>query len=189
MKLTKKNEKLLKVIATETTEKGFGYAAEADCVELAKNGLVEVNTSIANDESGNVAVRCTPAGFDFLKGLEDGGVTPPEFQIASNIDMPAIARTTPVRTSKYPFERLEVGQSFFIAATEEVPNPMRSYASAVTGANKRFAEEVPGETRVNRKGNTVPLTRQTREFSMRRVADGAPWGQHGATGVAVWRVL
>ena len=185
MKLTKKNEKLLKVIATETTEKGFGYAAESDCAELAKCGLVEVNTSIALDENGRFAVRCISAGFEVVNGLG----TDSEFPVVGGIDMPTVSRHIPKRTSKYPFDQLEVGQSFFIAATEEVPNPMRSYASAVTGANKRFAEEVPGETRVNRKGNTVPLTRQTREFSMRRVADGAPWGQHGATGVAVWRVL
>lgn len=187
MKLTKKNEKLLKVIATETTEKGFGYAAEADCAELAKCGLVEVNASIALDENGRFAVRCTQAGFEIVNSL--GAEDESEFPVASGIEMPTVARHIPKRTSKYPFDQLEVGQSFFIAATEEVPNPMRSYASSVTGANKRYAEEVPGETRVNRKGNTVPLTRQTREFSMRRVGDGAPWGQHGACGVAVWRVL
>ena len=188
MKLTKKNEKLLKVIASETAEKGFGYAAEADCAELAKCGLVEVNTSIALDENGRFAVRCTAAGFEIVNSLGSES-SEPEFPVASGVDMPVVARHIPRRTSKYPFDQLEVGQSFFIAATEEIPNPMRSYASSVTGANKRYAEEVPGETRVNRKGNTVPLTRQTREFSMRRVTDGAPWGQAGATGVAVWRVL
>jgi hypothetical protein len=72
---------------------------------------------------------------------------------------------------------MEVGQSFF------VDKSAKNLASTVSSANARFAEEIAGETRVDRKGNTVPKTKQTRSFIVRSVEE------NGVKGSRIWRKL
>lgn len=111
--------------------------------------------------------------------------------IVSNVDLPDVeSRRGGARPETYPFSKMEVGQSFFIQATDEVPDPMKSYASTVASATNRYAEEIPGETRETRKGNVVPKTKPTRVFKLIRVEDGAPFGAQfaGKPGAAVKRV-
>lgn len=111
------------------------------------------------------------------------------FFIADNVPLPA-GRSAPRVSggSSYPFDALQIGQSFFIAATEDKPNVAKSMASTVTSANARHSTEIEGQTRVNRKGNIVPATYQTRQFIVRNVEDGAPWNQPGVKGAAVYRI-
>lgn len=63
----------------------------------------------------------------------------PSFKIASGIPVPTIQRGGSLvpRETIYPFNDLEVGQSFHIPATEENPNPHKSMASNVSAANRR----------------------------------------------------
>ncbi len=89
---------------------------------------------------------------------------------------------------KYPFEQLEIGQSFFVPVSEDKPNPAKSLASTVTSANDRHAYEIEGETMVNRKGETVPKKGFNKRFIVRPVEDGAAWGFAGQAGAAVWRI-
>lgn len=109
------------------------------------------------------------------------------FKIASvNVAaMPAPSRAT----AKYPFDQLEVGQSFF------VPNHLsnkgdaaKTLASTISGKNTQYSEEIPGQTRTVR-GKTLPARKQIRTFEGRRVLDGAEWGHPGEAGVAVIRTL
>ena len=83
------------------------------------------------------------------------------------------------RASIYPFDKLAVGQSFFIPATDERPDPAKSLASTVANASKRFA--VPtGETKTSaRTGKEVQVLKYTRKFTIREVEGGA----------RVWRKL
>jgi hypothetical protein len=48
-------------------------------------------------------------------------------------------KTSKTRKSKYPFDELEVEDSFFIAATEDKPQPWKSFGPQVNWAKKRFA--------------------------------------------------
>lgn len=113
----------------------------------------------------------------------------PAFVMANApIDMPAVKRGGGGRTESYPFSALENGQSFFVPATEAKPDPAKSLASTVSGANRRFSE-VTEEMRTNRRGNSVPVTVQTRKFELRKVPDGAAWGFPGVAGAGVWRTL
>jgi len=50
------------------------------------------------------------------------------------------------RGSKYPFETMEIGESFHIAATTENPQPLAAIASSITVAREKFAVEVKDET-------------------------------------------
>ena len=114
--------------------------------------------------------------------------------------------------SKYPFDKLEVGQSFHVPATVAVTDPFKAIASSVTGARRRYSEKVvvdgvvQTETvtvktftkdangkRVKRDGHYVVTgtetvnrekTRQTRDFLAAAVGADDPNG----AGARVWRV-
>jgi len=198
---------LVSVVAATLSEAGYQFVAEKDATALVKGGFVEQNKEIVSD-SGEFATRATQAGIDLANnqanvgntsdvgmGLNAGaqsGATSPSaiFAVADGITMPGITRGGR-SGGAYPFEKLELGQSFFVPATAAKPNPAKSMASTVTSANERFSEEIEGETRQNRKGKIVPATRQIREFAIRPVADGAAWGEQyaGVAGAGVWRTL
>lgn len=197
-KLNKAALELLAVIVTATQgEAGYAFASAKAAKVLVAEGLVEQNETITN-EGGDFATRATEKGIATMneqntnaESSNEGAAAPvaaSNFAVVADIPMPGASRGG--RSAEtYPFDKLEKGQSFFVAATEAKPNPAKSLASTVTSANERYAEEIPGETRVNRKGNTVPATRQIREFAVRTVADGAPWGFPGVAGAGVWRTL
>jgi hypothetical protein len=42
---------------------------------------------------------------------------------------------------KYPIERLEVGQSFFAAKSEKMPDPMKTLGSAISAAKQKYATQ------------------------------------------------
>lgn len=195
-KLNKAALELLAVIVTATQgEAGYAFASAKAAKVLVAEGLVEQNETITN-EGGDFATRATEKGIATMNeqntntGTEQASApaVASNFAVVADIPMPGASRGGR-STETYPFDKLEKGQSFFVAATEAKPNPAKSLASTVTSANERYAEEIPGETRVNRKGNTVPATRQIREFAVRTVADGAPWGFPGVAGAGVWRTL
>lgn len=194
MALTKKQQSAFASLqsAIAAAAAGFIYAQKSDVDVFVSAGLVEVNETMT-DEHGAVAVRlvqstetATPA-----EAVAAPVVAAPKFAIASGIEIPKVVRqhgSGAGRQAMYPFESMELNQSFFVAATAEKPNPAKSLASTVTSANSRFAVEIEG-TRINRKGRTVPNTKQEREFTIRAIADGAPWGFPGVKGAAVWRIL
>jgi hypothetical protein len=47
---------------------------------------------------------------------------------------------------KYPIEKLEIGQSFFVAKTERMPDPIKTMGSAITAAKAKFATQVGTES-------------------------------------------
>ncbi|QDH84431.1 hypothetical protein Axy19_034 [Achromobacter phage vB_AxyS_19-32_Axy19] len=101
--------------------------------------------------------------------------------------IPAAARAS----AKYPFEQLEVGQSFFVPnAASEKGDAAKTLASTISGANKKFSTPIEGQTKIMR-GKTVQVREPQRTFEGRRVADGAAWGEEfaGQAGVAVVRTL
>lgn len=80
-------------------------------------------------------------------------------------------------TAKYPFADLkapakdEQGKisydSFFVPATQERPDPMKTMQSAVTAANHRYSKTT-GDTRLNRKNIQVPVRKAERFFVVRK---------------------
>lgn len=171
------------VAATLDESKGFVFTSAKEHEPLAAEGLVEVNPAIAN-EAGELATRATQKGIDSLQQNEENKASAPVtaepgktekvktmFQIEDNVPVPAISGRG--RTGNtYPFEQLEVGQSFFVASTEGKPNPAKSLASTVCSATARYAEAT-GETKLNKKGEEVPVMKETRKFIVRSVDGGA----------------
>jgi len=119
---------------------------------------------------------------------ENTAAAPAAFAVESGVPIPAIKRQG-AATSIYPFDALEVGQSFFVPATDEMPNPGKSLASTVSSASKRYATE-NGTRTINRKNKEtgemepveVPAYKYDRKFMVRTVEE------NGVKGARVWRI-
>lgn len=159
----------------KATEAGsFVYtSAEAHAKALA-DGLVEVNPSMTN-EAGELATRATVKGIESMNATQTPAApaaSKPQFAIEDGIELaPVTGRGRGGET--YPFDQLKPGQSFFVPNTDEKPNVAKSLASTVSSATRRYAEEIPGQTRKDRKGNEVPALKFNRKFVVRAVEGGA----------------
>lgn len=156
------------VAATQAGNPGYLMVPTAEAQKLAADGLVELNTAMTGD--GTIATRATQKGIDSVNTNANTNPAPvgaekPKFVIEDNVSIPAISGRGRIG-SVYPFDELKVGQSFF------VPKAAKNLASTVSSANARYAEET-GETRVNRKGETVPKYKFTRQFIVRSVEGGS----------------
>lgn len=166
MKLTKAIlSAALSAIATETaSEQGFSFQPVEIAEALEKDGKVEVNRDMTN-EAGDVAVRSLAPSVAPVAAPKQKGVS--MFQIEDVAVSPS-KRSGAGRQSKYPFELLEIGQSFKIPC-EEGQTPaelLKKLQSNIAGAKDKFAEPHPTETKVNRSGETVPVKVYTRNFAV-----------------------
>ena len=158
------------------------FASPKELTWLTTQGMVETNSQIT-DEQGNIAVRATQKGIDQIMTTETTQVSTPAVKSAGNFviedgfAIPAASKRIG-KASTYPFEQMAVGQSFYVPATEDKPNPAKSLSTTVSAANRRFAEVIPGEFTTNKKGEQVPATRKTKNFLVRPTDDG---------GARVWR--
>ena len=103
------------------------------------------------------------------------------FQIENDVPVPAISGRGR-GGNVYPFDQLEVGQSFFVANSESKPNAAKSLASTVSSATARYAVPAEdGSTKTNKKSEVVPVLVETRKFVVRSVEED------GVKGARVWR--
>lgn len=175
-------EALPRIVSATQSEIGYTFCTPEIVTYLEKNGLAEGNAELTN-EHGAIACRATQKGVETAmsnKPAEETAATaapPMQFEIET-VPLPAAKRGGPgVGNTKYPFDKLEVGQSFFVPATAEKPEPWKSLASTVTSATARFDELVTNEDgspkmRTNRKGNTVQEVKHTRVFVIRKDKKG-----------------
>lgn len=134
--------------------------------QLVGKGLIESNPAMA-DANGKQPFRLTTQGLQYLMENQTSQATEtatPDFTIAS-VPMPSISRGTGA-TSKYPFDKLANGQSFFVPA-EGRKNLSKTLGSVVGSRNKKATGNV--------------------RFTTRSIEDGAPWGKPGVKGVAIFR--
>jgi hypothetical protein len=147
---------LLTFVATETRITKTPVLAPKNVVDqimLAEKDLIEVVNAIP-DGAGNVQVRITDTGaaaFDTSQApkvsVSEAGATSgvtlataSSYTVEDGFEVPPSKRGGAYRTSPYPFETMQVKQSFFIPNTEARPNVAKSMASTVSGINKRFAK-------------------------------------------------
>lgn len=184
---------LTALLTASNSEAGFGYVASKEAAALEERGLAELNREMT--EGDTIAARITDAGRELVSKQEgtaaEAKPTVQIGQIVGGVEMPAAKRAPGGRQGKFPFDQLEVGQSFFVPDVAGAEKPMsKTMASTVSTANARYAEEIPGETRLNRRTREqVPATRQTRKFELRHIEDGAAWGFPGQSGAGIWRTL
>lgn len=150
-------------------------------------GFVEVNEEVKGP-AGELAVRITEKGEASLsQSVEAPSIAKPAFEIEAGLTIPPISRVGggAGRPSVYPFDKLELGQSFFVADSQvssKSGTAIKALASTVAGANNRWSEPT-GQKRMNRKGVEVDETRAIRKFAV-RVAE-----KDSAKGARVWRIL
>ena len=165
---------------------------------LVEAGLVEINPGMI-DENGNVATRATQKGIESLDSaatVADNATSETKtataeigttqkaktmFKIENSVPVPTISGRGR-GGNVYPFDQLEVGQSFFVVNDESKPNAAKSLASTVSSATARYAvPSADGATKTNKAGETVPVMVETRKFVVRSVEE------NGVKGARVWR--
>lgn len=157
----------LAAIIAATQADSFVYTSKEEHDKLIADGLAEINTQFVN-EAGFVATRATPKGIASMTQTNSAPTVAPNvaktaFVLEDNVPMPAATgRGRLAGATKYPFDAMQVGQSFFVAV-----EPAK-LASTVSSAKARYSEDIPGETKTNRKGDTVQATRFTRNFVVRK---------------------
>jgi hypothetical protein len=129
-------------------------AGDAGLMLTMEEGLDAVNAGHAvvdtatTGEGGTAKVTLTDAG---RAELDASGNTATGFEIEDGVEMPTNA-TRRGRQGGYPFENLNIGQSFHVAPvtkdgkTETPEQVAARLQSSVSGARQRFAEEIAGET-------------------------------------------
>ena len=174
------------------------FVPESVYAPLVEAGLVEINSGMT-DENGYVATRATQKGIESLDSaatVADNATSEATSATAATGEtqkvktMFMIEDSIPVPTisgrgrggNVYPFDQLEVGQSFFVANSEDKPNAAKSLASTVSSATARYAvASEDGATKTDKKGETVPVMVETRKFVVRSVEE------NGVKGARVWR--
>lgn len=199
------------VLAIAASPTGFLMLTQAEGADIVNAGLATVDT--ANVEGDKAAVSLTDEGKKLAAENGAGGAEAPatasKIEIDDAVAMPT-EKTRRTREGIYPFDKLEVGQSFHVAKTAENPDPVNRLQSSVSGARVKYSVEVPGETETVKvktykkaedgKGFakdadgkrivesetevTRPKLKLTRDFVVKAVDATDPRGE----GARVWRV-
>lgn len=194
------NTELLNTINTANASGGVYYVSQADGKPLADAGLIEVNTAMLDGE-GKAAARLTDAGRAALAGNPNAPAAAAAevkspFAVITGAVLPESKRGNKAGApTQYPFDQLEIGQSFFVPKSEKHPDPVKTLGSTVSSANQRYAEEtgqVKSVTRTKRGEKNkavldangqkvketvnVPVMKYNRKFSIRSVEAGKTYG-------------
>jgi len=207
MALKKASLALVSTIALAMASDPFyALATEKEAKELTDGGFAEFNPEIR--DGAKIAIRLTDEGLKMPEANTGGdantdttGAAPNTdpantdpataptavpsngFAIIDNASLPGASRggrNGPV----YPFDDLNVGQSFFVPATSDKPEPAKSIASTATSAAKRFATPVTNEDgsavmetyKVKGVEKTRPKMNETRKFAVKTVEAGKSYG-------------
>lgn len=159
-KKVSKKDALLNSIVDATKTAGFTHVDQnAELKALVDAGMVEADPS--NIVDGKIAVRAT------AKASEAPVAAAPKaaIEIMGGLDLPTAQRNV-TKEEVYPFSKLDVGQSFFVAIDSE------KFASTVSSASRRFAEKTAEMVTSKRNGKQVPVLKYTRKFTARSVKSG-----------------
>lgn len=173
-------------IATRATQEGIDYASEV----LNMGGLPLQSEGESEGESASqVGLIGKRADALAKETAECIAKTKASFVIEKGVPLPGKGCAFVQRRQAFPFDELEVEDSFFIRATESKPEPWKSYASTVSNATRSFAvPDSSGETIVNRKGQKVTKLVKTRKFVIRAVEETDAETGEVVVGARVWRV-
>lgn len=140
--VTARGLELLALIAA--SEAGFLMLTQDEGAEAVAAGDALIDPSIAA-EGETAAVRLTEAGAAKLAASAPPA-TVPGIELDTDVPMPG-GRQRKGRSSVYPFDKMEVGNSFHVAKTADNENPADRLASSVSGARAKYS--VPtGETEI-----------------------------------------
>lgn len=146
--------------AIKAAPEGYILAAKSAVEAFAHDGRVEISQE---DENGNVFVRFpttaetltndqppanTEGTFNMTSTAAPSAAPAVStgFEIEDNVPLPSgkSRRAPGSRASKYPFDALEVGQSFFVPNSADMADAVVSMGSTVTSANARYSKQKIG---------------------------------------------
>lgn len=163
--ITERGVDLLKTLYQE----GGLYLTQEEGQDIVQNGFAQVLDWNNKDGYGNVRVTISELGLSQLginsKGNSMDTNTKAKFAV-SDYCPPVEKKARGARSgSMYPFDALNVGQSFHVPATAKMPDPVKSVSSAVVVANRRFSVGA-----VDANGN--PVMETVKEKTYQKGADG-----------------
>lgn len=126
----------------------FTVMPVADADKLAKADPTLINLGPVSTDGKTRPVQASAAGIAAVANaaplVEKPKVvhTPGQFVIETGVELPAIKRGGD-RSQIYPFDQLEIGQSFFVPNTETMPNAGKTLASTVSSATRRHKASTP----------------------------------------------
>lgn len=170
-KLKRESLEGLSFIVTATkSEVGYMFVPAENAEWLAKNGFVELDNSNINGD-GFIATRATEKGISKVMSEDTNVVVAAPQFVIENVPVVVAKKGGGKKGVAYPFDALEVGQSFVVPATEKRPDPAKSLASTITNANAKYAELVFEEDGTTPKMRTVknPKTGATREAQVTKL--------------------
>lgn len=183
--MAKKDKKvaLLGSIVEATKTKGYTHVDQnADLKALVESGHVEADPT--NVVDGKIAVRATAKAVEGAAAAPAAPVAKAAIEITSGLDIPVTTRSV-VKEEVYPFSKLEVGQSFFVAIDSD------KFASTVSSASRRFAIRTGNKVASKRKpGEMVDELQYTKKFTGRAVKAGQKYSNgfvESADGTRVFR--
>lgn len=150
--------------ATRLTQAGLQYATTNAITATATQSAEQAWASSTVTTPAGAPATVTPIKKEHKPRVHHPRVD--ESFIVEDKALAAKERKAFLNTPKYPFEQLNVGQSFFVPNTEFRPEAVKTMQSAVTSANNRFAEKT-GEKRINRGGKEVDVLKLVRKFDVR----------------------
>ncbi len=195
------NTTLLKAIVAATASGNHYFVSQDEGKPLLGHNppLIVVNFDMMQGEKA--ASKATEAGIAMVNGNAAAPaaatVVGSAFSIMKGVELPASRRGAGLHggaPKKYPFEGMDVGDSFFVPVSEDTPNPLKTLGSTVSSANMRYAEETGEMREVNRvkRGKdrkavvengekvyetvTLPKYNFTRKFEIRGIEKGKVYG-------------
>lgn len=192
-KATSVNVALLTAIANAPQ-----YVSKDDGLGLYQAGFITVDAANANPQ-GEALATITDAGKQYLTNLnQPENASKPMFGIMKNVAIPASKRGNRKGAgapTQYPFETMEVGDTFFVPVSDKHLDPVKQLGSTVSAQNMKYSVETgeteqsertkrgPGNKAVlDEQGNKVKeaftkkLRRQERKFVIRSVKSGDKLG-------------
>jgi hypothetical protein len=154
-------------------------------IEKLEPGLITPTTGASVDPAGNITMAATEKGIKAVypaAGAVAVELNKTAFVLEKGFVAPPTKRGGFGKEDTYPFAQMEAGDSFFVKATDERPNPAKALASTVSSATKRNATMYPeGHAKAGQ-----PTGKDGRSFVVRnRTAEDK---DPGGVGARVYRV-
>lgn len=199
------NLALLKQIDDATKAGQFVYVSPVDGLPLAQHNppLIQVNQAMPDPtDPQKLAAKSTEAAAAVLAAgnapAATAEVEAPKFDVIDGLVLPPSKRGNAKGGGApivYPFDKMEIGQSFFVPNSAKYPDAFKKLGSTVSSANMRYAEKT-GETKsvtrtkrgegnkalLDASGNkiketvTVDVMKATRKFTIRKLEKGVNYG-------------
>jgi hypothetical protein len=188
--LTKEQKKLHRSIKKETEKSGSTVIQDnEDLRVLYSAGLIGVE---AVPGTTTIKVWTMPEGAESVENGENGAATSKEsFPIEVGFEYIEPERSVK-KADLYPWEKMNLHDSFLVPVTEKRPDPWLKFASTVTSANRRYSHLSDVELVTNSKGKKVAKRIYDRKFALRRVNKGDTYPNGKVElqdGARVYRIL